>query len=121
MKQNRKWLLFWVLVAFGFLGGYLAPPLFAFLATTLFAAVLGTEAGPMPSIPWWLLVLTGLVGALWVARQLDPRPGGTGRPSLVEPVCSRCGADMVRRRRKADGSPFYGCSAFPRCRFTRSV
>ena len=32
------------------------------------------------------------------------------------PKCPKCGADMVERKRKSDGQPFWGCSNFPRCR-----
>ncbi len=34
------------------------------------------------------------------------------------PRCS-CGSEMLLRRRKSDGKPFYGCSRFPVCRETR--
>ena len=32
-----------------------------------------------------------------------------------------CGATMVLRQRRSDGSPFWGCSRFPACRQTRAV
>ena len=32
------------------------------------------------------------------------------------PKCPYCGAPMVRRVRKADGKPFYGCSKYPACK-----
>jgi len=33
-----------------------------------------------------------------------------------EPPFCVCGKAMVRRARKADGEPFWGCPAFPECR-----
>jgi hypothetical protein len=36
-------------------------------------------------------------------------------------VCPRCGASMVRRRKRATGEPFFGCSRFPDCRGTRPI
>ncbi len=35
-------------------------------------------------------------------------------------VCPYCGSNLVERRRKSDGNVFIGCSAFPKCRYTRS-
>lgn len=34
--------------------------------------------------------------------------------------CEECGSPMVLRHRHRDGNPFYGCSAYPMCRFTMS-
>ena len=34
-------------------------------------------------------------------------------------VCPYCGSELVERRRKSDGGMFIGCSAFPKCRYTR--
>lgn len=36
------------------------------------------------------------------------------------PAC-RCGGEMVLRHRKADGSPFWGCSRYPSCRSTAAI
>ena len=36
------------------------------------------------------------------------------------PPCA-CGATMVLRQRRSDGSPFWGCSRFPACRQTRAA
>ncbi|MDO4502214.1 MAG: NERD domain-containing protein [Coriobacteriia bacterium] len=35
-------------------------------------------------------------------------------------VCPYCGSALVERRRKSDGGKFIGCSAFPKCRYTRN-
>jgi hypothetical protein len=37
------------------------------------------------------------------------------------PVCPRCGTAMVRRQRQKDGSPFWGCPGFPKCRGIRTM
>ena len=34
----------------------------------------------------------------------------------ASPRCPICGVDMVVRRRRSDGLPFYGCKSFPKCR-----
>lgn len=54
-----------------------------------------------------------------------PSPGSTAPPRSSAtmqsfPTCG-CGAPMIRRRRRADGAAFYGCSTFPKCRQTRTV
>ena len=32
------------------------------------------------------------------------------------PLCPLCGGEMVLRKRKNDGKPFYGCKSYPKCR-----
>ena len=34
-------------------------------------------------------------------------------------ACPYCGSELVERHRKSDGGMFIGCSAFPKCRYTR--
>ena len=39
-------------------------------------------------------------------------------------VCSKCGSPLVRRKAKKgnnQGNEFYGCSTFPKCRYTRNI
>ena len=35
--------------------------------------------------------------------------------------CPRCGGDLVLRTSSKDGTKFWGCSNFPRCRYTKSI
>ena len=42
---------------------------------------------------------------------LGPKP----KPELLSAKCPKCGAPLVRRQ--ARGRAFFGCSAFPKCRF----
>ena len=42
------------------------------------------------------------------------------RAVVAGKICPYCGADLVERRRKADGKTFIGCSAFPKCKYTRN-
>jgi HAD superfamily hydrolase (TIGR01549 family) len=35
--------------------------------------------------------------------------------------CPSCGSSLVRRARRSDGSPFFGCTSYPTCRYTRSL
>ena len=37
------------------------------------------------------------------------------------PACPLCKAVMIRRTRRKDGAPFWGCPGFPNCKGTRSV
>lgn len=36
-------------------------------------------------------------------------------------VCQRCGAAMVLRSNKRTGEQFWGCSTYPKCRYTEQV
>jgi hypothetical protein len=47
-------------------------------------------------------------------RKRQERVRGPEKPGEA-PVCV-CGKTMVRRERKADGEPFWGCVGFPECR-----
>ena len=38
-------------------------------------------------------------------------------PTPVDAVCPECGAPMLQRTNRRKGTTFYGCSAFPKCRF----
>ena len=59
------------------------------------------------------------VAELLADNRLELSPLST--VDLSEP-CPTCGKGvLVVRRRRADGSEFLGCSAFPKCRYTRSV
>ena len=46
-----------------------------------------------------------------------PPPPVAASPSGEDPTC-KCGQPMVRRVRKSDSAPFWGCSTYPRCRHT---
>jgi len=43
------------------------------------------------------------------------RERGPEKPGEA-PACTRCGGSMVRRERRADGHPFWGCTKFPECK-----
>jgi ssDNA-binding Zn-finger/Zn-ribbon topoisomerase 1 len=34
--------------------------------------------------------------------------------------CPKCGSATVERKRRSDGKPFFGCTAYPRCNGTWS-
>ena len=66
-----------------------------------------------------------------IKRKLDALAAGSTREALDEhieeakavadgKVCPYCGATLVERHRKSDGGMFIGCSAYPKCRYTRS-
>ena len=56
---------------------------------------------------------------LMKAGRLELSPLSTAR--MLE-SCPKCGRGVLKaRQRRSDGVAFLGCSAFPRCRFTRSL
>lgn len=58
------------------------------------------------------------------SEQMAKAIGAKQHPAEAGPICPRCGSPLVPRtaRRGANaGRQFYGCSAFPRCRYTRDV
>ena len=60
-----------------------------------------------------------LVAARHLGR-IDPVLGNMdSTPS--EPRCPRCNEGMIQRTNSRDGSAFWGCSTFPRCRGTRTT
>ncbi|MBT9275374.1 UvrD-helicase domain-containing protein [Phycicoccus sp. MAQZ13P-2] len=62
---------------------------------------------------------SAFVAELLATKRLELSPLSTVDLSAPCPLCDQ--GVLVVRRRKADGRPFEGCSAFPRCRFTRSA
>ena len=44
----------------------------------------------------------------------------TSQSNTEADVCPKCGAKLVLRRNHKNGDEFYGCSQFPKCRFTKS-
>lgn len=49
-------------------------------------------------------------------EQLDVSLNNDSSSSENNPVCPRCGAPMILRKRKSDGASFWGCSQYPKCR-----
>ena len=39
----------------------------------------------------------------------------------VSADCPVCGKLLQLRKRRSDGNPFYGCSGYPKCRFTEAT
>lgn len=48
---------------------------------------------------------------------LAPKQGEEGKMS----ACHKCGANLIIRTRKDNGQEFYGCSLFPKCKFSMSM
>lgn len=44
-----------------------------------------------------------------------------GRLTAGVPTCPLCGVTMIKRKRRADGVEFWGCSDFPGCHGARDV
>lgn len=40
---------------------------------------------------------------------------------IQEGICPRCGGKLVLRKSKNEGREFYGCSNYPKCKFTKPV
>jgi HAD superfamily hydrolase (TIGR01549 family) len=49
------------------------------------------------------------VVTLTVTQDLPPAP------------CPSCGSSLVKRERHSDGSAFFGCTSYPKCRYTSSL
>ncbi len=43
------------------------------------------------------------------------------RSGAAGPACPKCGGTLEVRRNGKDGSKFYGCSNYPRCKYTRNL
>ena len=60
-----------------------------------------------------------------IEKKFKKKPEDTGTDeSQKDHVCPRCGAELVLRTAKKGenaGKQFYGCSAFPKCRYMRAV
>ena len=41
----------------------------------------------------------------------------TAAPTPTDAVCPECGAPLLQRTNRRKGTTFFGCSAFPKCRF----
>jgi ssDNA-binding Zn-finger/Zn-ribbon topoisomerase 1 len=37
------------------------------------------------------------------------------------PFCGKCGSEMVKRIRRSDGHPFWGCPNYPACMGTKEI
>src|ERR1035437_1486047 len=57
----------------------------------------------------------------WTYINGETRGGNAMAGKLIEAICPKCGAPMLRRRRRADGAEFWGCSRYPACRRTREL
>lgn len=118
----------------------LGPPLMNHFLAQVFADLVHSSK-PMEVDPrafqtlGALLALTATIRVateLWRDGRRSAVRGGTRRlatePSVwpnqanFGPIlpCA-CGATMVLRQRRSDGSPFWGCSRFPACRQTRAA
>lgn len=71
---------------------------------------------------------------LWDANRIViPKLSGSSAPSGSAPPlpiarvnvasgrCEQCGGELVIRHNRSTGQPFYGCSRYPTCRFTRPI
>lgn len=71
--------------------------------------------------------LTILVGQVQSTPNIAP-PVQVSPPPIIEPPtdiesCPKCGGDLILRTAKRGpnpGSQFYGCSSYPKCRYTRT-
>ena len=40
---------------------------------------------------------------------------------METPLCPNCGKKLTQRTRRSDGHPFWGCTGFPTCRYSRDI
>jgi hypothetical protein len=51
-----------------------------------------------------------------------PKKNDSELKELAESTrCDRCGEPMLPRYKRGEGTPFFGCSAFPKCKNSKSV
>lgn len=60
------------------------------------------------------------VEQLMAASPVAPVPSAAIAAPAVE-KCPSCGRELVRRTNRSTQAPFWGCSGYPTCRFTRPV
>lgn len=58
--------------------------------------------------------------AAWRSERIEPVLEGAYN-TRPDPRCPRCNEGMIQRENSRNGSLFWGCSAFPRCRGTRAA
>lgn len=63
---------------------------------------------------------------LWNVEQLIAAPPLSAVPLTTSAApsaetCPTCGRDLVRRTNRSTQAPFWGCSGYPTCRFTRPI
>jgi restriction system protein len=72
-------------------------------------------------------LVDGLQLKAMISQVQRVQPSNTILPRTAAPFslsCPQCGNDLVRRRArkgKNAGNEFYGCSTFPKCRYTRNI
>lgn len=55
------------------------------------------------------------------SRSWNGKSGADGFDGQEAPQCDKCGSKMIIRRSKNGGVPFWGCTAYPTCKFTRKA
>lgn len=68
-----------------------------------------------------LFVKCNCAGSFTWLDLVDQEEEPTPAPAKASPMCPKCGAKMIRRTRKSDNKPFWGCSLFPACNGTRNI
>lgn len=77
------------------------------------------------SIKRFYLALAGMQPEARPENPVPPAPAPTKERSATRPApklggrCPKCGGQLRQRRRRSDGHPFWGCSKYPDCRYTR--
>lgn len=70
-----------------------------------------------------LLDVQGLLGV--IAQRTPPQQAALLEVALegdyARPTCVNCGIKMVERTARKDGTAFWGCSGFPKCRTTLAM
>ena len=71
--------------------------------------------------------LLGMLGKFWwvfallIAIKVFFAWFNSPNPAVSEGDNPLCGGEMVLRKRKSDGKPFYGCKRYPACRGIKNV
>jgi hypothetical protein len=141
-RQRLLVLMMTPVVVYGVVA-FLGPPLSNYFLAHAFGDLVG-QSKPMEVDPKVFRLLGCLLAPTATIRMATEFWGsggraavrGTSRRSSTEPAIRPdgvhqansgatppcvCGATMLMRQRRSDGSPFWGCSRFPTCRQTRSA
>ena len=129
-RRQRIWWIDLVVAAIALVVGWAVVP--AFLGNRLqgnpFSEAGETVAGAI-GIAFTVLAVIAVfrsLGTLWLQSRERTRGARDESRDVSDavsrhprvPACPRCMAPMVLRRRRQDGSEFFGCSRFPACRET---
>lgn len=86
-----------------------------------FTAEASAWARGKPIALWDADLIVGSPSAAVPVPAIDAPPVPIAKVNATALRCDQCGSEMLVRRNRSTGQPFYGCSRYPSCRFTRPM